>query len=228
MLLVAAVSLVMNAAEPSPSVAEAPTEPASPEAPGTPAAPEPNWSIGAGFVTGIAGYSIGLLGLGSTAIPVTATQNPGASALLERRLGGRSYLMLDLMGSYMNAHVASPADASVRQRSLGADVGIRYVVTPPDSIVDVSVLGVANVDVSDYVTNGGTFRNQAQWSVGVSGGLAAERKLAPGLYVRLSTPILSASYFRTTYQFDGADPTASSGVNVGLHLAPRLELRLAF
>ena len=231
LLVAAAVSLVVTAAETSPSAVQTTAEPASPEAPRTPvAAPEPNWSIGAGIVTGVIGYSIGLSGLSS--MPVTMLQSPGPSALLERRLSERSYLMLDLMGAYTSAREASPADATVRLRSLGADVGIRYVVTPPDAIVDLSVLGVANVGLSDYATNRdffpGTLRSRSQWNVGVSAGIAAERKLVPGLYVRLSTPILSASYSRGTYQQDGADPTSLSGVNVGLQVAPRIELRLAF
>ena len=74
-----------------------------------------------------------------------------------------------------------------------------------------SLLGLATAGLSDFATNSaynaGVLRNQAQWNVGVSAGLAVERELTTGVYVRISTPILYASYSRNMSQLDGSDPS---------------------
>jgi len=162
-----------------------------------------------------------------------ATLGPGASAFLEHQRGPRSFLVLDLSGTYQSSQFESGSTGNTRQRSLAADIGLRYLLTAPDAVVDVSVLALVNGSLSDSVNTissglSSQFLGQSQWSLGVSGGLVVERKLVPGLFVRISTPVLYASYARSKVDYVNMSSDILSGFGVGLRLAPRLELRLAF
>jgi len=84
---------------------------------------EPTWSIGAGLTFG----QIGMSSLSS--LTSLATLGPGASAFLEHQRGPRSFLVLDLSGTYQSSQFESGSTGNTRQRSLAADIGLRYLLT---------------------------------------------------------------------------------------------------
>jgi len=228
----AALSLLLTATDPSFSSGETPVESPSHQAAQPPVAEhEPAWSIGAGLTLGQVG---GLFSLNSlSSLTSLTTFAPGASVFLEHRSGPRSFLLLDLSGAYQSNHLESGSTGNARQRSLAADIGLRYLLTAPDALVDVSVLALVNGSLSDSTSSssGGlssVLVGQSQWSVGASAGLVVERKLVPGLFVRISTPVVYASNSRSKTDYVSMDSVVMSGFGVGLQLAPRLELRLAF
>jgi hypothetical protein len=224
----AALSLLLTAADPSPSAAEPPSENPSPQATQSPgAAREPAWSIGAGLTFGQGGLS------SLSSLTGLTTLAPGVSAFVEHQRGPRSFLVLDLSAAYQSSQYGSGSTGHVRRRSVSADIGFRYLLTAPDAVVDVSVLALVNGGLSDSVsTVSGSLSSQVlgltQWNLGVSGGFVVERKLVPGLFVRISTPVLYASYDRGKADYADLNTVTTSGFGVGLRLAPRLELRLTF
>jgi hypothetical protein len=66
------------------------------------------------------------------------------------------------------------------------------------------------------------------WGVGLTLGLAVERELTSGLSLRVATPLVGASWSRSTLDSSADGLTTSEGGGASLILAPSLELRLAF
>lgn len=225
MLLVVAVSLLLplGALESSPPSSES-VEPVS----------APSWSIGAGLsFGGLSGWSLtppvtGLTGL--TGLSVLTSVAPGVTTSLERSLGERLWLLVGLSG----AIATSQRDAgSSTSRGISGQIGVRYVLTQPGAMADVSVLALLNGGLDDLSLSSanlaaGSVRGASNWSIGLSGGLAVERQLASGLSVRIATSLISAGYSRGKITYVDAADVMTTGFSAGLVLAPRLELRMAF
>lgn len=223
MLLVAAVSLLLplGALESSATSSES-VEPVS----------APSWSIGAGLsFGGLSGWILtppvtGLTGLISAPTSVA----PGVTTSLERSLSERLWLLVGLSGAIATSKRDSGSSTS---RGISGQVGVRYVLTRPGAMADVSVLALLNGGLDDLSLSSadspaGSLRGTSNWNVGLSGGLAVERQLASGLSVRIATPLISAGYSRGKITYVDAADVRTTGFSAGLVLAPRLELRLTF
>jgi hypothetical protein len=201
-----------------------------------------NWTIGAGIQAG--GYvllpsqstavsTIGLVPLGSTVVPA-------ATLFLERRVGDRTWLVLGWTGSVNRTSADPPSPQSsfaviTKDDTEVASVsaGLRRVVTGPGAIVDVSLQATVEGgyfhEVQRLTAPDGT-ETETHFTGGytaVNGGIAVERELTNGLAVRISTPLVSASWSKVTTS-DAAASRHGESSGVALTLAPRIELRLAF
>jgi len=71
-----------------------------------------------------------------------------------------------------------------------------------------------------------TFTDRTAFAT-AQGGLTVERELTGGLAVRLSTPLVGASWSKL-HRHDGLGPQDGSSASVFVAVSPSLELRLAF
>jgi len=200
-----------------------------------------NWTIGGGIQA--AGYVLS----GSTTVstigmvgPLETTFLPIATLFVERRVGDRTWLVLGWAGSLDRTSADPPSPQSSFSaitkndtEAASVSVGLRRVVTGPGAIVDVSlqatVEGGYTHEIQRLTASDGT-QTEARLTGGyaaLNGGIAVERELAGGLALRISTPLVSASWSKLTASDDSGTRHAQS-TGVALTLAPRIELRLAF
>jgi hypothetical protein len=199
----------------------------------------PRWSIGAGVVNFIGPLTLSSASTSSLGIVDTST--PGATFFLERRVGQRTWLMLTGFGSVSRSRFdppqsgtafATPTDSDA-ERVSGA-VGLRRIVTRAGAAVDVSL----------YATVGGGYTHSEQkledgagavttltdrfGFATAEGGIVVERELTGGLAVRLSTPLVGASWGKARSVDRVLGPRDGWTFATFVTVAPRLELRLAF
>jgi hypothetical protein len=200
---------------------------ALPEEP--PASPivAPQWSIGAGLAGG--GFTSGTTIIGGVnAVFIAAPV--GASASLERSLGGGRWLVLGV--ALQGERSRNGAGATLTREDLfSADLtgGLRMALTEPGAPVEVSALLLGDVGASHTrvdLSSGGQTQDLA--SLGVTGGLAVQRELLKNLSLRLSTPIVSLSWAHSSTRADGGPAVDGDTLGFLLALRPTLELRLAF
>jgi hypothetical protein len=205
----------------------------------------PGWSIGAGvgfgsfFSTSPTYVSSSINGLYISPQPV-----PAAVASVERRLSGRTWLVIGADGSFSHDRQDVPADSTGFRKTdmygLGVSAGIRRFLTRAGAPVDVSVDVTASAGANrwkggaayrDY-TNGGAIADASfdasGWRTGATFGLAVDRELTGALSVRVATPIVGAWYGKTRTEVTGQPTLDREELGAGLRIAPRLELRLAF
>ncbi len=232
--------------EPVPSAAPVAAAPAPTSAARAAAPSAPAWSIGAGV-----GFSSAfLVGTPSFPSPLTGVylappMVPVAAASLERRISGRSWLVLGVSGSFAHESQDVPPDRAGVKKSdsyaLALSAGVRRVLTPAGAPVDVSILALAQAgatrwkgDAAEYdygvspVAVVDTSVDEWGWRAGGSLGLAVDRTLTGSLSLRLSTPLVGAWYTRTTTKATGHPTLDGDEVAASFVIAPSLELRLAF
>lgn len=238
---VALVALLPLAAFAQTSTPEPAVAIAAPAASATGAA----WSIGTGvgfgsfFSTSPAYLSTSINGLYISPQPV-----PAAVASVERRLSGRTWLVIGAEGSFSHDRQDVPAGGTGFRKTdlygLGVSAGIRRFLTRASAPVDVSVDVTASAGANrwkgdaayrDYA-NGGAIADASfdasSWRTGATFGLAVDRELTGALSVRVSTPIVGAWYEKTKTEVTGQPTIDREELGAGLSIAPRLELRLAF
>lgn len=194
----------------------------------------PAWSLGGGVTFGSLGFvrtrststtPIALLG------PTLAV--PGATGTLERRLSERSWMLLRVSGSVQRERADVPAGSSGYtrddDRQLTASVGVRHALTGRRAPVEVStVVGVHGGydDAERRVTTSGGFARESETTAfaGASFGIALQRELTDGLALRLSTPLLFATYSEGTQRTAGQPKSTSTGLTAAMTIAPQLEL----
>jgi hypothetical protein len=240
----AAAPAIPPAVAPSaPAVAMSPAPPTV--APPARAEEPPRWTIGAGLGVGgltilgpsFPGYATGLL---------SAVVGPIATFFVERRVGEKTWLVFGGAVSASRSDTELPAPTGGAPSSgLTAEesedgslsIGLRRVVTRPGALVDVSLQATveggtshARQELTTLWAGSPPVRSAIRYEgryAAVTGGIAVERELTGGLAVRISTPILGASWSRDEQRTDlGTGVTRSMGAFVSL--SPRLELRLAF
>ncbi len=223
---------------PEPSAAPAVAPPA--------ATARPDWSLGAGvgFETGLFASSPTYVLSSSSGLYLSSPSIPSAIASLERRLSARDWLVLGASGSYMHDRQdLRPQTTGVTKSDrsgLAVSVGVRHVVTPAGAPVAVSFDALANLgatrwegDVSyyDYAAGGAIAAasfDQSGWRAGATFGLAVERELTGAVSLRVATPLVGASYWKTRTKVSGQPTQDGEELGAGLVLSPSLELRLAF
>jgi hypothetical protein len=233
---------------PAPATAEAaqqaaPAVPPAHVAAAAPAEQPPKWTIGAGLADFRAALFAAPTGTvhvsGGTGVFYGSGFVPLATFFLERRLGERTWLVFGAQGSLQRDHVDAPADPLVLEHTkndselISLSAGLRSVVTRPGAPVDVSVQAVVESgylhSVAAYTVADGTtgdLRDTGRF-VDVTGGIAVERELTGGFAVRVSTPLVGASYSKLERK-DSTGTRSGSSASVFVTLSPRLELRLAF
>jgi hypothetical protein len=206
----------------------------------------PDWSIGAGL--GVNGLTF--LPAAITAAPTSVILSsslfgaavPVATFFVERRVGDRTWLVFGAAGTLSRRSFDAPPDTGTTTFTVltkddseigSVSVGLRRVVTRPGAVVEVSlqatVEGGALHEQQEFTSNGGvksSIRDIGGYA-SVTGGIVVERELTGGLGLRISTPLVGASY-STLERRDAAGTRDASSASVFVTLAPRLELRLAF
>lgn len=210
----------------------------SPPSPGAPApAAEPGpWSLGAGV--GFYGWS-SLAGVGAypgARMPFVAPQ-AAASASLERRVGDRSWLVVGASGGVGSSREDVPAGSygypRADYRQLAIDGGLRRALTPRGAPVEVSLLALAQLgyhwqDATRAESPAPRKSVTDAWSAGANLGLSVDRELSPGLSLRVATPLAVLSWDQWRETTAGTAALTGHQLSLGVTLAPRLELRLAF
>jgi hypothetical protein len=195
-----------------------------------------DWSIGAGV------GSIWVVSLPAVAVPagmgLSGSSVPVATAFVERRLGDRTWLALGGMGTVSRRDFGVPPNMGVGSTALtrddaelfSASLGLRRVVTRPGAVVEVSlqaaVEGGYAHEKQEYTTISSPpteIRDTSRYA-SVTGGIVLERELTGGLGLRISTPLLGATWSKA----ERTDAPGATSKSVFATLAPRLELRLAF
>ena len=200
---------------------------------------DPRWTIGAGVGTEqlffVSSGTPGLISAGVTSAPV-------GTFFLERRVGDRTWLVFTGSGSVSRTRFDPPpvtggAGLPVPTRQdaeqISGSIGLRRVVTRPGAVVDFSLFatvggGYAYAQQEDTDSAGAVtkFRDTRGFAE-VNGGIAVERTLTGGLAVRISTPLLGASWSRLERNA-GTGTRDGSAIETFVAVAPRIELRLAF
>jgi hypothetical protein len=207
---------------------------------------EPRWSIGAGLgstafmslptPSSSSGGLLFLSGFGGELVPV-------ATFFVERRIGGQTWLVFGGAGNFARDSFDPPPDtgtvttfAALTQADserFSVSAGLRRVVTRPGAVVEVSLQGTVEGgylhSTQEFTTSAGV-RSELRDTGGygaVMGGIAVERALTSGLGLRISTPLVGASWSQLERRDESGTRNGSS-TSVFVTLAPRLELRLAF
>ncbi len=245
-------------AQPSESPA-APVEQVAPAAPATPAAAaptalpapvEPRWSVGAGLSFFIWSSSSGVIARSSYpgtsdyqyAPSYGAEVQPRLGLLIERRIGEHTWVQFQLDGSYASSQDEENEWLSARKVDLDASLGLRRVFNP-DGVIEVSYWGALGVGYANYLSHSlysipypepreDRFISRSHsFSIGATVGLAFERELTEGLFLRLSSSFLGASWaqIHSTQTTNGVDSESSSHeTDIGLRFSPALEIRYRF
>jgi hypothetical protein len=203
----------------------------------TPEATRPgaDWSFGTGISFDVFTFPTPPLVLG--AISSSSTSVPFVTASLERRLSGRTWLVVGVAGIVTRSRADVPAGgvgfARDDARQFYVTGGARRTVTRAGAPVEVSALflaeaGVIDADQHSVVFTTDTRQEVTSWLAGANVGIAVDRELTGGLSLRVASPLLGARYYSSRLQEPGQPDTTGSGVSVRALLAPRLELRLAF
>lgn len=177
---------------------------AAPAVKPAPAPPPYDWNVGAGIFFG-----------DETASPSSLIVAPRYAAILERRLGGQTWIGLNVMGGYQKREVPVQAlspDAEPNRRleldvtttSAGVILGIRQTFV--EGIVNASVFlgafaGYEAIDGDELGPEESVSLFEEPGSkkrvIGLLGGLAVERRLVEALSLRLSLDLARASVVRT-------------------------------
>lgn len=206
----------------------------APAAPPAAAAAAPSWSLSGGITFG---WFVAT-GTGSSVLlrPLLGAI-PGATGTLERRLSDRSWVYLNVAAS-LQRHRADVADGDYGAtkddaRLLFATVGFRRALTGPGAPVEVSALagihgGASEGEQVEKLGPRTTDTDTTRWSAGANLGIAVQRELTDALALRLSTPVLYATYGEGRERSPGEPVRTSKDVSIGLQLAPQLELVVFF
>jgi hypothetical protein len=208
------------------------TAQAAPPAADGSAAPA-RWSLGAG----VFGLSTGFaLGTPSAFLFTGVPEAPGVQASLERSAGEGRWLVLGLAGSASRRRADVPVGTVALARddstSLAVSAGVRTELTRPAAAVHVSGVFLAtagyswsrsnqSLDAPDYLW-------QEAWQIGATAGLAIDRELTPGLWLRVATPLLAVGGGHGSIERTGQPRVKGTNLGASLLLAPSLELRLDF
>lgn len=244
-------------AQPSESPA-APVEQVAPAAPATPAAAaptalpapaEPRWSVGAGLSFFSWSSSSSLLSRSSatyqSAPSLGAEVQPRLGLLIERRIGNHTWVQFQLDGTYASSQDDEEEWLSARRVDLDASLGLRRVFNP-GGVIEVSYWGALGAGYANSLSHSRyttTYyypsSSSDEWvidrshsfSIGATVGLAFERELTEGLFLRLSSSLLGASWAQVarTVTTNGVDAESSSHeTDLGLRFSPALEVRYRF
>jgi hypothetical protein len=208
------------------------------EAPPPPARPlPPRWSIGAGLGFAIYDHAPTIFYAASTT-PIARA--PVVTTSVERRAGERSWLVFGVYGT-MTRRDWGDAQTQAYQRTgdefveAALTLGLRQVLSPAGAPVDVSLLALADGGYAHTeflyadVTPGSTLTQRARsWLVGASLGIAVDRELAPGLLLRVASPLAGVRSARSRVDAPGLTAETTRELSVRALLAPSLELRVAF
>jgi len=211
-----------------------------------PAEDPPRWTIGGGV-----GLTVGQVFLNPPAVisPLgvsspSDTTIPVATFFVERRVGERTWLVFGAAGSVTRSYVDAPPASAFALNAVTKDesergslsVGLRRVVTRPGAIVDVSLQATVEggylhrqqelTTTAPTFSQQSTIRDEGRYAA-VTGGIAVERELTGGLGLRVSTPLVGASWSKLDRK-DDAGTRSGSSTSGFVTLSPRLELRLAF
>jgi hypothetical protein len=167
---------------------------------------------------------------------------PGATFFLERRVGQRTWLVFTGFASVSRTRVDPPQSGGITtgwtthsdtEQASGA-IGLRRVVTGAGAVVDVSLYATVGggythfEDKFEDTTGAVTTSTERITFATAEGGIAVERELTGGLAVRLSTPLVGASWSKIHQQEPLVGPRDGSSTSAFVTVSPRLELRLAF
>lgn len=201
-------------------------------------APAPVWSLGGGLTLGSLEYiSTKNVGNGVVGFLGPLLRVPGATGTLERRLSDRSWLFVNVSGWIQQERADVPAGSSGYTRDddrlVTANVGLRRTLTARRAPVEVSTVVGAHGGFDDserrYTSYGSSTRaTETTWFTGASLGIALQRELTDGLALRLSTPLVFATYHEATQRPAGQPRTTATGLTLALTIAPQLELVLFF
>jgi len=196
----------------------------------------PTWSVGAGVGYGTvslmlmspAGTNLGVLGMSQGTLSVEHAQ------------GAHDWLLLSVSAGYGSQTTPSAGlgsnssnlDREDTGKSIGGFVGLRHIFTD-QQVVEVSGwLGIGGSwsesktsYTATYPLTGLTSTNR--WSsISALAGLAFDRRLLEGMYLRLNLSVLQAGRSWGLARQSQTPDVESSGTNLGLRLAPALELRM--
>ncbi len=226
----------------------------------------PSWSVGAG----VAFFTYRPISSGtSTIVGSSVNWQPSLIFLVDRRLSARNYLTADLCGSYQRSEEDGESRIETHRGQVGGLIGIRHVFNLGKN-VEVSGILAAGVgwsyrkDILDLNSNSGLLlkgvrgldsgvSNLDQLEIKqtslygtVSLGLAFEKELTHGLYLRVASSLVAFNFGRSTYDFPIDEPVSVSfdpnepnsealpgdskrwDIGVGLAFSPSLQIRLAF
>lgn len=201
--------------------------------PPTEAPREPDWTFGGGVSFGVGAVTSSLSVGGLT----VTTQIPTVAASLERRLAGRTWLVLGGAGgvAHRRADVQEgsygyPRDDS-RQGFLTA--GVRHALTSAGAPVEVSAIayvegGLVDADQRLFVFTTESREDVTMWVAGVGAGIAIDRELTHHVSLRVASPLLQARYARLRVKETGQPAQTATDLSAGALVVPRLELRVAF
>jgi hypothetical protein len=155
----------------------------------------------------------------------------GASASLERSLGGGRWLVLGVSLSGSRSRNDPGLNIPTREDVVSADLtaGVRMALTEPGAPVELSALLLGDVGAGHLRLDrlGSSQVQDLAW-VGASAGLAVQRELLSNLSLRLSSTVVRLDWQRSSVRVDGGPAVDGSSLGFGLALQPSLELRLAF
>lgn len=210
-------------AAPGQELAAPPPPPEPPERPG--------WSVGAGVGLSVAG-GIGLTG--TLAVGVTP------SVSFERRLGDHLWLGLGLEATYAKTSqallVTGLPGTELKNIGFGVAAVPRWIVSPPESPVELSLFAAVGFLYSDvvYTQAGQSAFEVRQLGGSLGAGLAAERRLLEWMGVRIGARLVRVQLYQLEVTLPGSAgspaPQQTSGLDYSLDLvpSPTLELRLYF
>ena len=206
-----------------------------------PVVERPGWSIGAGL-------SFAALRVG-TDDGSAFRDIPNATLAVERRLAGRTWLLLGLRGG-INEDKTSPEVEPVTMVSVvnsttdqlvAVALGVRQSLLPVKAPVDVSVVAIASFgyqrEVRSQITtrpmplgppvveNRTTVNNRGTAGLGL--GITVERTLIENLAVRFTLGLMQVSYSAGRVANTNNAQSVST-LSAGLALQPGLELRFYF
>jgi hypothetical protein len=209
------------------------------ETPATPSAVDPAWSVGGGL--GLGSLIVGPVG-GGSGIGLVATPVSQGNLFIERALGPRDWLLINLGGAYLSetTDVGAPpgygtSKVESTSKYASALLGLRHVYTN-NRVVDVSGWIGAGVTGSwleikgSYDYPGATPMTQKKSMSGLAAqvGLTLDRQLLEGLWVRLDVPLLAAAHSWGTTRSPGTPDRDDSSTMMGLAIRPSLQLRMVF
>lgn len=192
-------------------------------------AADSNWSLGAGLTFGTDIST--LMAIDQHKIAPTS---PPVSVMLERRLAPTTWLTFRAIGSRLSAKGTEDNASETAVSSLGAAVGMRFVLTT-GKLMELSVnAGLGYLHESQTTTE--HFTGASRETVeGVShyqatAGLAVQRMLIENLALRLSANILKIGYLSTTTTVEGKEQKdqGQTGLELGLDFLPTIEVRFFF
>ena len=206
-----------------------------------------SWTLGAGgSFTSFGSLSVGDVSLGSSlgsvglgGIGGFSPGSPSATAGLERRIGRGLWLTINVAGAgstgtstFVRGSDVPPVDGTISTFSFMVAPGLRQVITPDETPVEVSLFGEVQVAFAraSVTPEGDSIAGQTAhaFRAGLTGGFAVERRLTEALSVRGAAHVVGLFYDRSTAQGLTFGTSKSEGVSFTVGIVPSLELRFAF